>query len=164
MLETTGQQRANPKIIRMIKSKIRLMDMLHAWKWWESRYSLKTEGTRMTGSPRQRWEDNVKINLNEMNGGLGSAHARHHARAHTHTHTHTKFVIKILICQVSHKVAYMRQTHSIQKWSNSSFWSLKSETKWNVAFLYLHYLQLFMTKNLLSKAKLYLPNLKKLIN
>jgi len=84
MLETTGQQRASPKIIRVIKSKIRLVGMLHAWKLWESRNSLKTEGKRMNGSLRQRWEDNVKIILKEMNGGLGSVHAC----THTHTHTH----------------------------------------------------------------------------
>lgn len=35
----------------------------------------------------------MKINLKDMNGGLGSVHMHHHAQTCTHTHT----------CQVCHK-------------------------------------------------------------
>jgi hypothetical protein len=63
----------------------------------------------MTGSPKQRWEDNVNINLKEMDGGLGSLQARHHAhvrmrvcaRAHKRMHTYTH------MHQVCHKDSNM---------------------------------------------------------
>jgi hypothetical protein len=31
----------------------------------------KTEGTRLLGRPRRRWEDNIKINFQEVGGGRG---------------------------------------------------------------------------------------------
>jgi len=37
----------------------------NAWFWWE-----KPEGKRPLGRPRRRWEDNIKINVQEL-GGVG---------------------------------------------------------------------------------------------
>jgi hypothetical protein len=31
-----------------------------------------SEGTRPLGRPRRRWEDNIKIDLQEMGGGVGT--------------------------------------------------------------------------------------------
>ena len=31
----------------------------------------KTEGKRQLGRPRRRWEDNIKMDLQEMGGGCG---------------------------------------------------------------------------------------------
>jgi hypothetical protein len=31
----------------------------------------KSEGTRLLGRPRRRWEDNIKMHLQEVGGGCG---------------------------------------------------------------------------------------------
>ena len=35
------------------------------------RWKKKTERKRPLGRPRSRWEDNIKMNLQEVGGGLG---------------------------------------------------------------------------------------------
>jgi hypothetical protein len=36
----------------------------------------KSEGTRPLGRPRRRWEDNIKIDLQEVGGGFGHSMER----------------------------------------------------------------------------------------
>jgi hypothetical protein len=35
-----------------------------------SRFSGKPEGRKLLGKPRRRWEDNIKMDLREVDGGI----------------------------------------------------------------------------------------------
>ena len=41
------------------------------WLIWERGEVGKPEGKRPLGTPRRRWEDNIKIELQEVGGGYG---------------------------------------------------------------------------------------------
>jgi hypothetical protein len=66
---------SSPNIIRMIKSR-RMRWAGHAARMWEARnaYRLlvgKPEGKRPLGRPKNRWVDNIKIDIREL--GLGGS-------------------------------------------------------------------------------------------
>ena len=63
----------SPNIIRVIKSKI-MRRVGHVARIWDSRgvYRVlvgKPEGNRPLGEPMCRWEDNIKLNLQEVGCG-----------------------------------------------------------------------------------------------
>ena len=64
-----------PKIVRVVKSR-RMRWAGHVARMGEDRgvYRLlvgKPEGKRPLGRPRRRWEDNIKMDLKEVEGGRG---------------------------------------------------------------------------------------------
>jgi hypothetical protein len=66
---------SSPNIIRVIKSRI-MRSAGHVARMGEQRgaYSIlvgRPEGTRPLGRPRRRWDDNVKMDLQEVGWGHG---------------------------------------------------------------------------------------------
>jgi hypothetical protein len=64
-----------PNIVRVVKSR-RMRWAMHVARMGEDRgvYRVlvgKPEGKRSLGRPRRRWEDNIKIDLQEVGGGRG---------------------------------------------------------------------------------------------
>jgi len=65
----------SPNIVRVIKSKImRGREREHVWgdrrgEYWAS--VGKPEGKRILGRPRSRWKDNIKMDLQKVEGGWG---------------------------------------------------------------------------------------------
>ena len=78
-----------PNIVRVVKSR------LMRWGWHVARMGEgrgvhrvlvgKSQGKRPLGRPRRRWEDNIKMDLQEVRGGCGDwmelAHNRERWRA-----------------------------------------------------------------------------------
>ena len=63
-----------PNILRVVKSR-RMRWAGHVARMGEGRFVHrvlvgKTEGKRPLGRPRPRWEDNIKMDLQEVGGGL----------------------------------------------------------------------------------------------
>jgi hypothetical protein len=63
-------------IVRMVKSR-RMRWAGHVARMGEDRVVHrvlvgKPEGNRPLGRPRRRWEDNIKMNLQEVGGGVGT--------------------------------------------------------------------------------------------
>jgi hypothetical protein len=66
---------SSPTIVQVIKSR-RMRGTCHVAQMWEGRgmYMVlmgKPEGKRPLGRPRHRWEDNIKMDLQEVGYGLG---------------------------------------------------------------------------------------------
>ena len=66
---------SSPNIVRVIKSR-RMRKAGHVARMGERRgvYRVlvgKPEGKRPLGRPRRRWEDNIKMDLQEVGGGRG---------------------------------------------------------------------------------------------
>ena len=64
-----------PNIVRVVKSR-RMIWEGHAARMGEGRgvhrvLVRKTEGKRPLGRPRHRWEDNIKMDLQEVGGSCG---------------------------------------------------------------------------------------------
>ena len=64
-----------PNILRVVKSR-RTRWAGHVERIWEDRgvhrvLAGKPEGKRPLGRPRRRWEDNIKMDLQEVGGGRG---------------------------------------------------------------------------------------------
>jgi hypothetical protein len=64
-----------PDIVRVVKSR-RMRWAGHVARMWEDRgvhrvLVGKSEGKRSLGRPRRRWEDNIKIDLQEVGWGRG---------------------------------------------------------------------------------------------
>ena len=62
-----------PNIVRVVKSR-RMRCAWHVARMGEGRgvhrvLMVKPEGKRLVGSPRRRWEDNIKMDLREVGGG-----------------------------------------------------------------------------------------------
>jgi len=62
-----------PNIVRVVKSR-RMRCAWHVARMGEGRgvhrvLMGKPEGKRLVGSPRRRWEDNIKMDLREVGGG-----------------------------------------------------------------------------------------------
>ena len=65
----------SPNIVRLIKSR-RMRWAGHVARIWERRDVCRVlvgepEGRRSLGRPRRRWEDNIKMDLQEVGGGCG---------------------------------------------------------------------------------------------
>jgi hypothetical protein len=65
---------SSPNILRVIKSR-RMGWAAHVVRLWEERgvYRVlvgKPEGKRPLGKPRRRWEDNIRMDLEEMRCGV----------------------------------------------------------------------------------------------
>ena len=63
-----------PNIVRVVKSR-RMIWEGHVARIWEGRVVHrvlvgKPEGKRPLGRPRRRWEDNIKMDVQEVGGGL----------------------------------------------------------------------------------------------
>jgi len=74
-LETKKKNPSLPNIVRVVKSR-RMRCARHVARVGQGRgvHRLlvgKPEGKRPLGRPRQRWEDNIKIDLQEVGGGCG---------------------------------------------------------------------------------------------
>jgi hypothetical protein len=64
-----------PNIVRVVKSR-RMRWAGHLARMWEDRgvhrgLVGKPEGKRQLGRPRRRWENNIKMDLQEVGGGHG---------------------------------------------------------------------------------------------
>ena len=64
-----------PNIVRVLKSR-RMRWAGHVERMWEGRgvhrvLMGKPEGKRLLGRPRRRWEDNIKVDLQEVGRGTG---------------------------------------------------------------------------------------------
>ena len=70
-----------PNIVRVLKSR-RMRRAGHVARMGEDRVVHrvlvgKPEGKRALGRPRRRWEDNIKMDLQEVGGGLGDLQILH---------------------------------------------------------------------------------------
>jgi hypothetical protein len=72
--EELNDLHCSPNIVRVIKSR-RMRLEGHVLSMWERRgvyrgLVIKPEGKRPLGRPRLRWEDNIKMNLQEVECGI----------------------------------------------------------------------------------------------
>ena len=71
----TMENKTNPSLLRVVKSR-RMRWAGHVARMGEDRVVHrvlvgKPEGKRSLGRPRRRWEDNIKMDLQEVGGGRG---------------------------------------------------------------------------------------------
>ena len=71
----TGVQYSLPNIVRVVKSRrMRWAGHVARMGQWRRVYRVlvgKPEGKRPLGRPRRRWEDNIKMDFQEVGGGCG---------------------------------------------------------------------------------------------
>ena len=73
--EELSDQYSLPNIVRLVKSR-RMRWAGHVGHMGEGRVVHrvlvgKPEGNRLLGRPRRRWEDNIKMDIQEVGGGCG---------------------------------------------------------------------------------------------
>jgi hypothetical protein len=64
----------------------------------------KPEGKRQLGRPRRRWEDNIKMDVQEVGcGGVDWIEMAQNTHTHTHTHTHRAYPSENYLYKSPHK-------------------------------------------------------------